>query len=241
MHITRTDNRQSNQLRPLKITYNVMEFAAASILFELGKTKVICTTTIQAGVPPHLKGTKTGWLTAEYSMLPAATQDRTQREATTGKRNGRNMEISRLIGRSLRSIVKLETMGEQTIYVDCDVLQADGGTRTACITAASLALKKAQQKWLNEGTIKQPFMTDELGAVSVGIKNGTALLDIDYEEDADIDADFNVILTKSGTIVEIQGCAEKKPMSWDEFESIKSLAIEGVKDIFAQCDKFANS
>lgn len=232
--IIRTGQRQSNQLRPVTVEYNVMEFAGGSVLLRLGKTHVICTATIQSGVPPHLKGTKTGWLTAEYSMLPAATQERTQRESTTGKRNGRNMEISRLIGRCLRSIVALDAIGEQTIYVDCDVLQADGGTRTACITAASLALKAAQQKWLKEGTIKHAFMTDELAAVSVGITNGTVLLDIDYEEDSNIDADFNVILTKTGTIVEIQGCAERTPLTWDQFESIKALAIQGVKDMFAQ-------
>ncbi len=241
MTLIRTGQRQHDQLRPISVTYNVMEYASGSVLLELGKTRVICTATVQSGVPPHLKGSKTGWLTAEYAMLPSATHERTPRESTTGKRNGRNMEISRLIGRCLRSVINLANIGEQTIYIDCDVLQADGGTRTACITAASLALMSAQQKWLTSGIIKHPIMNDELAAVSVGITDGTVLLDLDYEEDSEIDADFNVILTKSGTIVEIQGCAERKPMTWDQFESIKSLAIKGVKDMFAECRKFSST
>lgn len=233
----RAANRAANMLRPLKVTYDFFSYASGSTLFEMGNTKVLCSVTIQQGVPHFLRGKKTGWLTAEYSMLPASTPIRTVRELTANKRSGRTIEISRLIGRSLRSIVNLNVIGEQTIFIDCDVVQADGGTRTACITGAYLALKAAQEKWLDEGCIQEPFLIDELAAVSVGMSASGPLLDMDFAEDSSIDADFNFVLTRSGKIVEIQGSAEKSPLLWSDYENIKDLAIQGSEELFSFFDR----
>ena len=228
----RLDDRAPDELRHLKVTYDVFSYAAGSVLFEMGKTKVLCSVTLQNGVPHFLRGKRRGWLTAEYALLPASTPIRTVREVTANKRNGRTIEISRLIGRSLRSVCNLQMLGEQTVFVDCDVLQADGGTRTACITGAYLALKAAQTVWLEQNNIPCPFLKDELVAISVGISNQGAFLDLDFAEDSAIDADFNFVLTRSGGVVEVQGSAEKDPLSWEEFDRMKRFALKGADDIF---------
>lgn len=228
----RANNRQNNELRPLKVVYDIYANAAGSTLFEMGNTKVLCSVTLQNGVPHFLRGKGAGWLTAEYSMLPASTPMRTIRETTAHKRSGRTIEISRLIGRALRSITHLPGLGEQTIFVDCDVLQADGSTRTACVTGAYLALKAAESRWLALGLIRAPIVTEELAAVSVGINaQGEALLDIDYAEDSNISADFNFVLTRSGKIVEMQGTAEAMPISWEAHEKLRMLALRGVEHL----------
>lgn len=232
----RVGNRSYDQLRPLKVTYDVYSYAAGSTLFEMGNTKVLCAVTLQHGVPHFLRGKKTGWLTAEYSLLPASTPIRTVREITANKRSGRTIEISRLIGRALRAVVRLDQIGEQTIFIDCDVLQADGGTRTACITGAYLALKAAQERWIAEGLVAQTFLSDELAALSVGIGSNEIMLDMDFAEDSSIDADFNFVLTRSGKIIEIQGAAEKAPITWDDYELIRALSLKGAHEIFSFYD-----
>jgi ribonuclease PH len=228
----RPTGRRPDQIRPIKVTYDIFEYASGSVLYEIGKTKVMCAVTLQEGVPPFLRNTKTGWLSAEYSMLPTSTQTRSSREAVTGKRNGRSVEISRLISRALRTIVRLDLLGERTITIDCDVVQADGGTRTACITGASLALHAAMRTWLEQGIITQSILTDQIAAVSVGMVNQSLLLDIDFIEDSEGDSDFNFVLTRSGSLIEVQGTSEKKPMNWQQFEIARLLAIKGVNDIF---------
>lgn len=230
--LKRFNGRADNQVRPLTITHNFFEYADGSILLELGKTKVACAVTLTGKVPPFLKGKKEGWLTAEYAMLPAATQQRTEREASTGKRNGRSIEISRLIGRVFRSVVDLAALGERTITIDCEVLQADGSTRTACITAASLALKLAAERWVDQGIVRHSILKEEVAALSIGVKDGRLLLDIDYLEDSVIDADFNFVLTKSGNIIEIQGCAEKMPLPWHTLDAMRTMIQEGITVIF---------
>jgi ribonuclease PH len=234
----RSNNRNYNELRPLKVVYDIYSNAAGSILFEMGNTKVLCSVTIQSGVPHFLRGKGAGWLTAEYSMLPASTPIRTIREATSNKRSGRTIEISRLIGRTLRAISHLPTIGEYTIFVDCDVLQADGSTRTACVTGAYLALKAAQERWLASGFIKTPLVQEELAAVSVGVTaQGQLLLDIDYAEDSAIGVDFNYVLTRSGKIIEVQGAAEAGPISWQVYEELRLLAIGGVNQLYRFFDE----
>lgn len=229
---SRLDDRAPDELRHLKVTYDVFSYAAGSVLFEMGKTKVLCAVTLQNGVPHFLRGKRRGWLTAEYALLPTSTPIRTVREVTANKRNGRTIEISRLVGRSLRAVCNLQILGEQTVFIDCDVLQADGGTRTACITGSYLALKAAQAIWLEQNLIPCNFLKDELVAVSVGISNQGAFLDLDFAEDSSIDADFNFVLTRSGSVVEVQGSAEKDPLSWDAFERMKCFALKGASDVF---------
>ena len=233
----RTGQRSHDQLRPLRVSYDIFKYASGSTLFEMGNTKVICSVTLQQGVPHFLRGKKTGWLTAEYSLLPASTPIRTVREVTANKRSGRTIEISRLIGRSLRSVVNLGALGEQTIFMDCDVLQADGGTRTACITGAYLALRAAQAAWLNEGILTENLLVDELAAVSVGLANETPLLDLDFIEDSATEADFNFVLTRSGRLIEIQGSAERFPLTWDQYDQMRQLALKGVDELFCFYDR----
>ena len=229
----RSGNRSYDQLRPLKVTYGVYPYAAGSTLFEIGNTKILCAVTLQNGVPHFLRGKKMGWVTAEYSLLPSSTPVRTLREITANKRSGRVIEISRLIGRAIRSIVDLSVLGEQTIFIDCDVLQADGGTRTASITGAYLALRAAQAHWKFKGMVgSQPLICDELAAVSVGLSNKGPLLDMDFAEDSALEADYNFVLTRSGKIVEIQGSAERSPIGWDDYEEIRLLAVQGVQELF---------
>lgn len=220
----RPDGRLFDQFRPITVSYNRYGYADSCVLLELGNTKVLCSVTLQVGVPPFLKGTKTGWLKAEYAMLPSATQVRTQREFCATTRNGRSVEISRLIGRSLRSMMNMSIIGERTVIIDCDVLQADGGTRTACITAASLALAKADEVWLAQGAIHRSAITDPVVAVSIGVMDNKPLLDINFQEDSSVDADFNIVLTHTGSIIELQGTVEKKAISWSVFEEISRLA-----------------
>ncbi len=233
----RHNGRLHNELRTATFTPNIFPNAAGSVLIALGNTKVLCAVTLQHQVPPFLRGKGTGWLNAEYAMLPAATGHRTQRELTSAKRNGRSVEISRLIGRSLRAVINFDTLGERTIVVDCDVLQADGGTRVTAITGAYYALCMAQAKWLAQKTIVQPILTDSVAAVSAGVHQGTVLLDPDYQEDSSIDADFNFVLTGSGDIIEMQGCAEQQTVSWEQFDAMRVLAQQGVTQLLDAVDK----
>lgn len=233
----RDNNRAHDQIRSLGITPHFSEYADGSVLLELGKTKVLCAVTLTNNSPAFLRNQKRWWLTASYVLLPTSTKARSERESIV-KRNDRSAEISRLIGRSLRSIVRLHgKTDEKTIHVDCDVIQADGGTRTACITGAFIALKLAEQRWLATQVIDQPIIMDEIAAVSVGLKQGNLLLDIDFSEDSTIDADFNFVLTRSGAVIEIQGSAEHRPISWDDIEGMKDLAQKGVHQIFSFLDR----
>ena len=228
----RFNGRAHDQLRDIKISYDVFTFGVSSVLLELGNTKVLCTISLQPGVPSFLRGKGSGWLTAEYSLLPNATHTRTIREtASTQRVNGRTIEIARFIARVLRTVSNLKALGEQTVYVDCDVLQADGGTRTASIIAASIALQRAQVRWLEKKQISSFLVTESVAAVSIGVMKDNLLLDPDYQEDQKIEADFNVVITESNKLIEIQGGAEKVPLSWDMFDMIKLLAIKGVEDI----------
>ena len=228
----RHDKRAQDKLRPLKLTYNAFGFAPGSVLFEIGNTKLLCSVTMQNTVPPFLRGKDTGWLNAEYALLPSATMVRTQREVSAMKRQGRAVEISRLISRALRMAVDCTQFADRTIVVDCDVLQADGGTRTAAITGSYYALVMAQEVWLSQGVIQKPFLTNEIAAVSVGIIEGTPLLDLDYNEDSKSDADINIIMTRAGNVVEIQGGAEKEAISWEDFNRIGILAKSGIEQLF---------
>ncbi len=228
----RFSGRAADQLRPISITYNVLEYTAGSVLFQIGRTKLICAITLQNNVPAFLKGKKTGWLQAEYAMLPAATHVRKEREVVGCKRNGRSVEISRLIARSLRSIVDLTALGERTITIDCDVIQADGGTRTAAISGAYAALRVAIDRWLRQGILQKDILKESIAAVSVGVTSGGLLLDLDYAEDNDIIADFNFVLTASGLLVEVQGTAEQAPIDWSLMHSMYVMALKGVKEIF---------
>lgn len=237
----REDGRSFNELRPIKLQYDALGYADASLLLEMGKTKVLVAVTLQEGVPPFLRGQKTGWLTAEYAMLPCATHKRTKREATQQQRNSRSIEISRLIGRSIRSVVDLSLLGEKTIMIDCDVLQADGGTRVASITAASLVLDLAIKRWINAKILQENILKESIAGVSVGIVDGNLMLDLSYSEDSKAEADFNFILTKSGNLIEAQGTAEKHPISWQDFETLKIIADAGIKQIFKICNQFSQN
>lgn len=226
MHYTRADGRARDELRPVKITRDVNMHAEGSVLMEIGNTKVICTATIEDKVPPFLRGKGEGWITGEYSMLPRATAVRNQRESTRGKVGGRTHEIQRLIGRSLRSVVNLKALGERTIWIDCDVLQADGGTRTASITGAFIALADALRKIEGNAGV-----TEYLAAVSVGIVNGEPVLDLDYLEDFAAGVDFNVVMTQSGKIVEVQGTAEGQPFTREQMDQLMDLAEKGIGEL----------
>ncbi len=224
----RSDGRQDNEIREVKITRNFISTAEGSVLIELGNTRVICNASIEERVPPFLKDQNRGWVTAEYSMLPRATQVRTSRESSIGRVSGRTHEIQRLIGRSLRSVVDLERLGQRTIWIDCDVIQADGGTRTAAITGAFICLCDAISKALTKGSISSNPLRDYLAAVSVGVVKGVPVLDLCYLEDSSADVDMNVIMTGKGTIVEIQGTAEGNPFSVDTLDSLIGLAQTGI-------------
>jgi len=233
----RNDERSPDSVRQISLQYDVIGYASASVLFEMGQTKVLACITLQPTIPHFLKGLRIGWLTAEYAMLPCATHRRTNRESTQHKRNPRSVEISRLIGRCLRTSVDLSALPEKTIAVDCDVLQADGGTRVACITAASLALKLACQRWYESKITEKNIFKELIGAISAGIIDDHAYLDLSYEEDSQVDADFNFVISQSGKLIEVQGTAEKAAISWDDFERLKNLAIKGTADIFEMCSK----
>lgn len=229
----RNDGRMPDQIRSIKFTPNFIEYAAGSVLIELGKTKVLCAVSLNSGVPPFLKGQGTGWLTAEYAMLPAATHQRTQRDANVTKRPGRTVEISRLIGRVFRSAVSLDVIGERTVTIDCDVIQADGGTRTAAIIGVSYALNLAQAAWQREGWLKSNFVTAEVAAISVGIVQNQIVLDLDCFEDNQAQVDFNFILTRAGQLIEVQGTAEQSPIDWADFEQMRAIAQLGIQQIFS--------
>ena len=227
----RPDGRRADELRPIRITTNINKYAEGSVLMEMGDTKVICTATIDDRVPSFMKGQGKGWVTAEYSMLPRATQERNQREAAKGKLGGRTMEIQRLIGRALRSVVKLDAIGERTVTLDCDVIQADGGTRTASVTGAFVAMVTAFGKLAESAGWSQFPVTDFLGSVSVGIVNGVAVLDLNYQEDSQARVDMNVVMTGSGQYVEVQGTGEEAPFSRDEMNQMLALAEQGIAGI----------
>jgi len=227
----RPDGRENDQIREVKIHRNFLGTAEGSVLIEMGNTKVICSATIEDRVPPFLKDQKRGWITAEYSMLPRATQIRTPRESSIGKVSGRTHEIQRLIGRALRSVVDLSTLGERTIWIDCDVIQADGGTRSAAITGAFICLSDTLKFALRNGLIEKIPIKDNLAAISVGIVDGEPRLDLSYSEDFEAEVDMNIVMTGNGKIVEIQGTAEGKPFSRSTLDILLNLAEEGIKSL----------
>lgn len=228
----RASGRSPDQLRPVKITRNYIKHAEGAVLVEFGDTRVICTASVEAGVPRFLRGEGKGWITAEYGMLPRSTGTRMDREAARGKQGGRTVEIQRLIGRSLRSAVDLAALGENTIKLDCDVIQADGGTRTAAITGACVALADAIA-WLREHDpeLSRDPLRRMIASVSVGLYQGTPLLDLDYPEDSGADTDMNVVMADDGGIIEIQGTAEGEPFTQEQFDAMLSLAKQGIREL----------
>jgi ribonuclease PH len=224
--MSRNDGRRPDALRPLELLPDYLEQPHGSVLFSQGKTKVLCTASIQEGVPRWLYGRGRGWLTAEYSLLPASTGDRTEREASRGKQGGRTVEIQRLIGRSIRSVTDFEALGERTLWVDCDVLQADGGTRCAAISGAYVAAKRALDRFGLSRTL-----TGSVAAVSVGIVEGETLLDLDYSEDSAADVDMNVVMTGDGALVEVQATAERIPFSRERLDEMLELAAAGIDEL----------
>jgi ribonuclease PH len=230
----RSDGRQSNQTRSITITTHYNKHAEGSVLIEVGETKVICTATVEERVPPFMKGQGKGWVTAEYSMLPRATQVRNQRESAKGKQGGRTMEIQRLIGRALRSVINLEALGERSITLDCDVIQADGGTRTTSITGAFIAMAFAIDKLAKDRNLKSYPIRDFLGSISVGIVNEQACLDLNYDEDSKAKVDMNVVMTGSGKFVEVQGTGEDAPFSRNELDELLALAEVGIQEMIRQ-------
>lgn len=227
----RIDGRLANQLREISFTRHYTKHAEGSVLVCFGDTKVLCTASIEAGVPRWLKGQGKGWLTAEYGMLPRATGTRTQREAAKGKQSGRTQEIQRLIGRSLRAMLDLSKLGENTIHIDCDVIQADGGTRTASITGAAVALIDALEYLQREKKLAQDPLLGLVAAVSVGVKDGKVLLDLNYAEDSTCDTDLNVVMTQAGGFIEIQGTAEDRPFTREQADQMLELAQAGIAEL----------
>lgn len=233
----RPDGRENNEMREVKIRRNFIGVAEGSVLIEIGDTRVICTATIEDKVPPFMKDQKRGWITAEYSMLPRATQTRMVRDSSTGRISGRTHEIQRLIGRALRSVVDLSSLGERTIWIDCDVIQADGGTRTAAITGAFICLSDALRYALRNGLIEKIPIRDYLAAISVGIVNGEPRLDLCYLEDSIAEVDMNIVMTGNGRFVEIQGTAEGMTFSKATLDSLLMLAEEGIHSLIAMQKK----
>ena len=227
----RSGQRAAHQLRPVRITRHYTMHAEGSVLIEFGNTRVLCTASVEERVPPHKRGSGEGWVTAEYGMLPRATHTRSDREAARGKQSGRTQEIQRLIGRSLRAVFDLTKLGERTITLDCDVLQADGGTRTAAITGAFVAAQDAVSKLLAAGTLSESPITGHVAAVSVGIVQGTPLLDLEYVEDAACDTDMNVVMTSAGHFIEVQGTAEGVAFSRQEMDTLLELADQGIAEL----------
>jgi ribonuclease PH len=230
--VKRIDGRAYDELRPIKIIPGYQSFAEGSALIKLGKTHVLCSVSAEERVPNFLKGSGSGWITAEYAMLPRATVTRTQRDSTRGRVGGRNQEIQRLIGRSLRAVADLDSLGERTLMVDCDVLQADGGTRTAAITGAYIALYKAMETLQNMGVISSIPLKSAVAATSIGIVNGYMMMDLCYDEDAQAAVDFNVVMTSKGEFVEVQGTAEGKPFNKQAIDDLLSLAEKGIRQLF---------
>jgi len=225
------DNRQADELRPIRIDTTFNAYAEGSALISFGNTRVLCTASVEEKQPPFLRGTDKGWVTAEYGMLPRATHTRGGREAARGKQTGRTVEIQRLIGRSLRAVVDLEALGPRSISLDCDVLQADGGTRTAAITGSWVALRIAVNKLLAEGLLETDPVHGQVAAVSCGFVAGTGLLDLQYSEDSQAEMDANFVMTPDGGVVEVQATAEDKPLHWDQFMILKALADKGIADL----------
>lgn len=237
----RPNDRAADQVRPIKMTRHYTAYAEGSVLVEFGNTKVLCNATIEESVPRWMKGQGKGWVTAEYSMLPRATHSRTRREVTNGKQGGRTMEIQRLIARSLRAVVDLQAMGEFMITVDCDVIQADGGTRTASISGASVALADAFQYLIDNGKLKKNPMKGHVAAVSVGVLGDEILCDLEYVEDSKADTDMNVVMTEDGRMIEIQGTAEGEPFSHEQLLALLESAKKGISEIVvAQKASLAN-
>lgn len=230
----RINGREANERRPMKLTVDINKYAEGSVFIEVGDTKVMCTATVEEKVPMFMKGQGKGWVTAEYSMLPRATQTRNQRESARGKLSGRTMEIQRLIGRALRSVVDLQALGERSITIDCDVIQADGGTRTTSITGAFIALAFAVNKLALKHSLPVFPITDYLASVSVGVVGEQKLLDLNYEEDSKAKVDMNVVMTGRGQFVEIQGTGEEKPFSRQELDGLLELAEKGIREMIEQ-------
>ncbi len=229
----RHDKRKANELRSVFLGPGFSKHAEGSCFVKFGDTHIICTATIEEKVPPFLRNTGSGWVTAEYGMLPRATHDRVDREATKGKQSGRTQEIQRLIGRALRSVIDLKALGERQIKIDCDVIQADGGTRTASITGAYVALHQALQKLVDKKVLKALPITDQVAAISCGMSKGEGVLDLDYVEDSSADVDANFVMTGKGRLVEIQATAEKDPFSDQEFTTMLDLAKGGIAELIA--------
>jgi ribonuclease PH len=229
----RPSGRKPDELRPVVLTRRATRYAEGAVLIEVGHTKVLCTASVEAKIPGFLKGKGQGWVTAEYGMLPRATHTRGDREAARGKQSGRTQEIQRLIGRSLRAVVDLQAIGEHTITIDCDVLQADGGTRCASITGACIALADALQSMHQEGKASDKALMAWVAAVSVGIKNGAMMLDLDYEEDSRCDTDMNVVMTSKGGLIELQGTAEGEPFSREQAQMMIEMADKGIQQLLA--------
>lgn len=227
----RTDGREPGELRQVLITPGYLAYAEGSVLIEMGQTRVICSASIDDRVPPFLRNTGQGWVTAEYAMLPRSTQQRTQRETGRGGPSGRTHEIQRLIGRSLRAITDMKILGERTITLDCDVLQADGGTRTAAITGSYVALALASKRLLKAGRIARTLVTNQVAAISVGIVDNTPLLDLKYDEDSNAEVDMNVICTGDNRIIEVQGTAEREPFSRKQMDQLLDLATQGIESL----------
>ena len=228
MSFVRTDSRANNELRPVKITPGFLPYAEGSVLIEMGNTRVICAASLEERVPPFLRNTGQGWLTAEYSMLPRSTLTRSSREIGRGGPSGRTHEIQRLIGRSLRAVADMKALGERTLTIDCDVLQADGGTRTAAITGAYVAFAIAGGRLLKAGKISRSVVLNHVAAVSVGIVDNTPLLDLKYDEDSRADVDMNVVCTGDGRFIEVQGTAEREPFSRSQMDHLLALAGSGI-------------
>ena len=229
--MNRPSNRQADELRPITITRNYTKHAEGSVLIECGDTKVLCTASVGERVPPWLKGKGRGWVTAEYGMLPRSTTERMRREAASGKQGGRTMEIQRLIGRSLRAAIDLEALGERVITLDCDVIQADGGTRTSSISGAWVALSDAIQGLLDAGALEKSPLLSPVASISVGIYQGVPILDLDYAEDSSADTDMNIVMNAEGHFIEIQGTAEAAPFSDEEMNAMLKLAHKGIREI----------
>jgi len=233
MSLLRQDGRREDQIRPVKISRDFIKYAEGSVLIEMGGTKVICTASVEEKVPPFLKDKGRGWVTAEYAMLPRATQDRTQREAVKGRQGGRTLEIQRLVGRSMRAVTDMAEMGERTVWIDCDVIQADGGTRTASITGAFIALSDAFSVLKRKNLIKTRPLTDYLAAISIGKVGGQIMVDLAYEEDALAEVDLNLVMTGRGRYVEVQGTAERAPFEKKDLDEFVALGWKAIQDLVA--------
>ena len=229
--MTRADGRAADEMRPVAMDLDFIPSATGSVLFEIGSTRLICTAMVEESVPPWMRGRGTGWVTSEYGMLPGSTGDRKPRDATRGKQDGRTVEIQRLVGRSLRSVVDFRQLGERTVWIDCDVIQADGGTRCAAICGGYVALARAIWRLVGSGALQRTPLTDSVAAISVGIVDGEVLLDLPYSEDSRAEVDMNVVMTGSGELIEVQATAEKSPFGRASLDQMLELAVGGIGDI----------